>query len=113
MLAQGKDPAAAEDFAAARGLVDELLAALDAKEMHITTGMGGEAIHVLSVYGKAVSHPAQLNLGDALSHACAEACHVPLLSKGADFQRPIWRNDGHEKPPPKKPRVPCSGPWPW
>ena len=32
-----------------------------------------------------VGHPAQLNLGDALSYACAKAYHVPLLYKGTDF----------------------------
>ena len=41
---RGKGPATAEDFAAATDLVDELLKALEAKEMHITGSMGAEAI---------------------------------------------------------------------
>ena len=46
-----------------------------------------EAIRALSVYGKVVGHPAQLNMGDALSYACAKAFHVPLLYKGDDFSK--------------------------
>ncbi|MFN8683762.1 type II toxin-antitoxin system VapC family toxin [Paracoccus sp. P2] len=83
--ARGKGPAAAEDFAAAAELVDGFFEAAEAQEMHITTGMGKEAIRALSVYGKVVGHAAQLNFGDALSYACAKAYHVPLLYKGGDF----------------------------
>lgn len=83
--ARGKGPATAEDFAQAGELVDGFFAAVEAAEMHITTGMGKEAIRALSVYGKVVGHPAKLNLGDALSYACARAFHVPLLYKGNDF----------------------------
>ncbi len=83
--ARGKGPATAEDFAAAGELVDGFLEAVEAQEMHISTGMGKEAIRALSVYGKVVGHPAKLNLGDALSYACAKAFHVPLLYKGGDF----------------------------
>jgi ribonuclease VapC len=46
-----------------------------------------EAIRALSIYGKMVGHPAQLNMGDALSYACAKAFHVPLLYKGDDFSK--------------------------
>ena len=83
--ARGKGPASAEDFAAASELAESFLEAVDAHEMHISTGMGKEAIRALSVYGKVVGHPAQLNFGDALSYACAKAFHVPLLYKGGDF----------------------------
>ncbi|WP_230312482.1 type II toxin-antitoxin system VapC family toxin [Paracoccus lichenicola] len=42
-----------------------------------------------------VGHPAQLNMGDALSYAyacacacaCAKTYHAPLLYKGDDFSR--------------------------
>mgnify|MGYP000943709961 CR=1 FL=1 len=71
--------------AAAAELVDGFFEAAEAQEMHITTGMGKEAIRALSVYGKVVGHAAQLNFGDALSYACAKAYHVPLLYKGGDF----------------------------
>ena len=84
---RGCGPATEEDFAAAADLVRDLMSALEAKEMHITTSMGEEAIRVLSVYGKTVGHPAKLNLGDALSYACAKAYHVQLLYKGDDFAK--------------------------
>ena len=85
LMKRGKGPASDEDFAEATELVDGLLVALEAHEMHITTGIGKDAIKALSLYGKLAGHPAQLNLGDALSYACAKAYRVPLLYKGQDF----------------------------
>ena len=82
---RGKGPATAEDYAHASRLVENLLTALEATEVHITAGIGKEAIRALSIYGKQVGHPAQLNMGDALSYACAKAYHAPLLYKGSDF----------------------------
>lgn len=82
---RGKGPATSDDFEAATVLVNDFLSAVEATEMHITTGMGEAAIRALATYGKVVGHPAQLNLGDALSYACAKAFHVPLLYKGNDF----------------------------
>jgi len=55
--------------------------------MHITSGIGDEAIRALFIYGKVVGHPAQLNFDDALSYACAKAFQAPLLYKGADFSQ--------------------------
>lgn len=83
--ARGKGPATAEDFAKAGDLVDAVLEAVEANEMHISSGMGKTAIQTLATYGKVVGHPAQLNMGDALSYACAKAYHIPLLYKGRDF----------------------------
>lgn len=82
---RGKGPAAAEDYAHAMSLVEKLLLAIEATEEPITSSMGTEAIRALSIYGKQVGHAAQLNMGDALSYACAKAFHVPLLYKGNDF----------------------------
>lgn len=45
------------------------------------------AIKAFSDYGKGRGHPAQLNLADCLSYACAKAQGVPLLYKGKDFAR--------------------------
>lgn len=56
--ARGKGPAIADDFDMATLLVDELLTELEAYEVHITTGIGREAIKALSIYGKVVGHPA-------------------------------------------------------
>lgn len=82
---RGKGPATAEDYAHATTLVEKLLTAIEATEMHITSSMGEEAIRALSIYGKQVGHAAQLNMGDALSYACAKAFRLPLLYKGNDF----------------------------
>lgn len=85
--ARGQGPATGEDFDKATALVDELLSELEAHEVHITTGIGRDAIKALSTYGKVVGHPAQLNMGDAFAYACAKAYHIPLLYKGEDFKR--------------------------
>ncbi|MDT1064190.1 type II toxin-antitoxin system VapC family toxin [Paracoccus sp. CPCC 101403] len=84
---RGKGPATADDYALAISLVEKLLTAIEATEVDITSSIGVEAIRALSIYGKQVGHPAQLNMGDALSYACAQACHVPLLYKGNDFSQ--------------------------
>ncbi|MFD1882038.1 type II toxin-antitoxin system VapC family toxin [Paracoccus pacificus] len=82
---RGKGPATAADYADATGLVDLLLEALEAQDMPITSEIGKAAIAALAIYGKQVGHPAQLNMGDALSYACAKSEQVPLLYKGRDF----------------------------
>ncbi len=43
------------------------------------------AVKAYADYGKGRSHPAQLNLADCLSYACAKAQNMPLLFKGKDF----------------------------
>lgn len=45
------------------------------------------AVQAFSDYGKGRGHPAQLNLADCLSYACAKEHGVPLLYKGNDFAR--------------------------
>lgn len=45
------------------------------------------AVKAFSDYGKGRGHPAQLNLADCLSYACAKEHDVPLLYKGDDFSR--------------------------
>jgi ribonuclease VapC len=45
------------------------------------------AVVAFSEYGKGRGHPAQLNLADCLSYACAKSRNMPLLYKGADFAR--------------------------
>lgn len=82
---RSKGPATAAEYADATRLVDQLLDALEATEMPITSVIGKEAIAALAIYGKQVGHPAQLNMGDALSYACAKAEAAPLLYKGRDF----------------------------
>lgn len=43
------------------------------------------AIKAFSEYGKGRGHPAQLNLADCLSYACAKRRGMPLIYKGDDF----------------------------
>ncbi len=43
------------------------------------------AVKAFADYGKGRGHPAQLNLADCLSYACAKAQSVRLLYKGKDF----------------------------
>jgi ribonuclease VapC len=45
------------------------------------------AVAAFAAYGKGRGHPAQLNLADCMSYACARTHGVPLLFKGGDFSR--------------------------
>lgn len=53
--------------------------------MTIDGDMAKLAVQAFSDYGKGRGHPAQLNLADCLSYACAKSRGVPLLYKGSDF----------------------------
>lgn len=61
---------------------------LQEAEIEIVPIAGREAhlaIEAFSSYGKGRGHPAQLNLADCLSYACAKGSGIPLLYKGNDF----------------------------
>ncbi|BCH26682.1 twitching motility protein PilT [Mesorhizobium sp. L-8-10] len=45
------------------------------------------AVQAFANYGKERGHPAQLNLADCLSYACAKNRGVSLLYKGDDFSQ--------------------------
>lgn len=51
----------------------------------ITDDVGRLAVDAFARYGKGRGHPAQLNLADCLSYACARAHRLPILFKGRDF----------------------------
>lgn len=53
----------------------------------INGGIAKRAVAAFAAYGKGRGHPAQLNLADCMSYACAKAYRVPLLFKGNDFSR--------------------------
>ena len=53
----------------------------------IDGGDGWLAVQAFASYGKGRGHPAQLNLADCLSYACAKNRGVPLLYKGNDFSQ--------------------------
>ena len=68
-------------------LVHDLIAALGALEIDISSDIGIAASGALARYAKVVGHPAQLNMGDGFSNACAKVLDVPLLHKGGDFSQ--------------------------
>ncbi|TPM02581.1 MULTISPECIES: type II toxin-antitoxin system VapC family toxin [unclassified Mesorhizobium] len=51
----------------------------------IDAGDAKLAVQAFSDYGKGRGHPAQLNLADCLSYACAKSRGSALLYKGNDF----------------------------
>ncbi|RWX67524.1 type II toxin-antitoxin system VapC family toxin [Mesorhizobium sp. M4B.F.Ca.ET.089.01.1.1] len=53
----------------------------------IGAGEASLAVKAFSDYGKGRGHPAQLNLADCLSYACAKSHGMPLLYNGNDFSR--------------------------
>lgn len=53
----------------------------------INGGVATKAVTAFARFGKGRGHPAQLNLADCMSYACAQAYRVPLLFKGNDFSQ--------------------------
>lgn len=87
-LAEAKSrdkPATPDMFSAARGMVDQFIADIEAREVALSEDIGDKALEAAQTYGKIVSHPAQLNLGDCLAYACARGCRVKVAYKGDDF----------------------------
>lgn len=73
------EPADAEEAIAA------FLAEGGIEVVPIDPGDGWLAVRAFAAYGKGRGHPAQLNLADCLSYACAKNRGLPLLYKGNDF----------------------------
>ena len=69
----------------AQAAVEALLAEADIEVVSIDAEDGRRAVRAFAEYGKGRGHPAQLNLADCLSYACAKNRSVPLLYKGNDF----------------------------
>jgi ribonuclease VapC len=55
-------------------------------EVPIDAHIGALAVACFEAYGKG-RHPAQLNLADCLSYACAKSLGASLLFKGEDFAK--------------------------
>ena len=79
--------ASAEQIAVAAEAVDLLLAEAGARSVLISDGIGAGALKAAQTYGRAVGHPADLNLGDCFAYACAKGYRSALLYKGDDFAR--------------------------
>ena len=75
----------AEQLIDAGEAVDDLLGDRDVRYVDLTEDTGRLAATASATYGKAVGHPAALNMGDCFAYACAKVLDVPLLYKGNDF----------------------------
>jgi ribonuclease VapC len=75
----GVDPVDAETS------INELLRESKVDIVAIDADDGHLAVRAFAEYGKGRGHPAQLNLADCLSYACAKRRKVSLLYKGSDF----------------------------
>jgi ribonuclease VapC len=69
----------------AGSVVERMLTASDIQLMPIDREEAGFAIEAFARYGKGRGGPAQLNLSDCLSYACAKSRGISLLYKGNDF----------------------------
>jgi ribonuclease VapC len=65
--------------------INDLLSEANIDVIAIDADDGHLAVQAFAEYGKGRGHPAQLNLADCLSYACAKNRKVPLLYKGNDF----------------------------
>ena len=79
--------ATAEQIEEVKELVDALVVELGAKSLELTDSIGAGAVEAAQTWGRAVGHPAGLNLGDCFAYACAKRAGVGLLYKGDDFAR--------------------------
>ncbi|PZQ48795.1 MAG: VapC toxin family PIN domain ribonuclease [Rhodovulum sulfidophilum] len=77
--------ATAEQIDLAVEAVDLLLAETGAKSVMISDSIGAGAVKAARDYGRAVGHPAALNLGDCFAYACARGYRAALLYKGDGF----------------------------
>lgn len=66
---------------------DEFVRLADIEIIVLTDAIGREAVVAFGRFGKGRGSPAQLNLADCLSYACAKTLQVPILFKGRDFSR--------------------------
>lgn len=66
-------------------IIETFLAEAEIAVMPIDANDGRVAVEAFQLYGKGRGHPAQLNLADCLSYACAKSRGLPLLYKGNDF----------------------------
>lgn len=62
-----------------------LLAEAGISVMPIDGAIATIAVEAFAAYGKGRGHPAQLNLADCMSYACAKSAGITLLFKGNDF----------------------------
>jgi ribonuclease VapC len=66
---------------------DAMIDTADIAVVPVTDEIAKVAVAAFAAFGKGRGHPAQLNLADCLSYACAKAHATPLLFVGADFSQ--------------------------
>lgn len=71
----------------AEAAIEAFLREAEIEIVPIDAGDAKLAIQAFSDYGKGRGHPAQLNLADCLSYACAKGRGSLLLYKGNDFSQ--------------------------
>ena len=71
----------------AERIVREAIVELGLELRPISTAASPLVQDAFARYGKGQGHPAQLNMGDCFSYACARHFDVPLLFKGKDFSQ--------------------------
>lgn len=74
------------DLSAATRVMSDLLNDVEIGLVQIGPLESAAALDAFARYGKG-RHPAQLNMGDCFSYACARTRGMPLLYKGDDFAR--------------------------
>ena len=65
--------------------IAQFLAEAGIEVVSINPADGNLAVRAFAAFGKGRGHPAQLNLADCLSYACAKGRGLSLLYKGNDF----------------------------
>ncbi|MBW6422173.1 type II toxin-antitoxin system VapC family toxin [Rhizobium sp. XQZ8] len=80
------------DPLATERLILDFLADSNVAIIPIEEADGRIAVQAFRHFGKGRGHPAQLNLADCLSYACAKNRGLPLLYKGNDFAHTDFAN---------------------
>lgn len=70
----------------AQELLDEFLSEARISVVPITDAIARRAVESFEAFGKG-RHPAGLDFGDCLSHACVASDRAPILFKGRDFAK--------------------------
>lgn len=84
MRLSSKQRATPENMLAA---IEDVMAEAEIVLMPLEAQHARLAVEAFSRFGKGRGHPAQLNLSDCLTYACAKARGVPILYKGEDFSQ--------------------------
>ena len=71
----------------AQALFDAMIGECDIEIMPVTDTIARASVAAFAAYGKGRGHPAQLNLADCVSYACAKTLRAPILFIGDDFSQ--------------------------